>query len=395
MTTGSNLRFTARSYWIVGLVAVSVSMLQAPDARAEPKGDVGYFFSVKGAKDCAFDEAEQRLYVTTDKKLIVLDTKERKMVKSIDLAGGLRACDISPDFKYLAIAPITGHFIYWIELDGLKINQVRFKAGGSESGVFDLCIGSDNTVLFSMTFAGSGWVKLRTYNPATNKVDDVGKVRMDSIVAPSSDRRFAAIAEGNISSAPLSVYDFEERKLKKITNLGGFIYEFACGPDAKYFARPQSKGCTLYTKDGGKLTELKGKPVICAAFHPDAERLYLMRDGELSIQQYDIDRSTVTNAFSLDKPLLIRGDVSTRIVGHLHAVGPNMIMAHFRRVRSVHYRAYRSGRLRVSETGKNLFAVIPTGVYMFSLTPPDPTAEKTDGKTPGPKINVIEAEQSK
>ena len=372
---------------LVALLFVAADGLNA--AVAQTKGDAGYFFGIKGAKDCAFDEAAERLYVTTDKKLIVVDTKDRKTIESIDLAGGLRACDISSDFKYLAIAPITGHFIYWIEIDGLKINQVRFKAGGSESGVYDLCIGANNNVLFSMTFAGSGWVKLRTFDPATNKVEDAGRIRMDSIVAASGDRRHAAVAEGNISSAPLNLYSFADKKLSKVDNLGGFIYEFATGPHANYFARPTKKGCTLYDGNGGKITELPGKPVICAAFHPQVDRLYLMRDGELNIQEYDIDAAKTTNAFALDKPLVIRGEKNDRIVGHFHPVGRDMIMAHFRYVRSVHYRTFQSGRLKVSETGKNLFSVIPSGVYMFALEPIDPDAKK-DNK-PAPRINVIDA----
>ncbi|MCG8585844.1 MAG: hypothetical protein MI757_14145, partial [Pirellulales bacterium] len=231
-------RNTRRAFLIVS--ALMLVVVSTPEqSLADDRGDAGYFFGIKGAKDCAFDEAEGRLYVTTEKQLHIIDTKARKTVDKIDLAGSLRACDISPDFKYLAIAPLTGHFIYWIELDGLKINQVRFKAGSSESGVFDLCIGANNHVLFSMTFAGSGWVQLRKYDPAANKVDNVGRVRMDSIVAASGDRRYAAVAEGNISSAPLNLYDFNENKLTKVAKLGGFIYEFACGPHAKYFARPQ------------------------------------------------------------------------------------------------------------------------------------------------------------
>ncbi len=46
----------------------------------------------------------------------------------------------------------------------------------SETGVFDVCIGLDNSVLFTMTFAGSGWVSLRTVDPEAGNLLIVGDV---------------------------------------------------------------------------------------------------------------------------------------------------------------------------------------------------------------------------
>jgi hypothetical protein len=168
----------------VYLPLILIVNLLASHALADDKttDDPGFFFEIPGASDCAFDESRDRLYVTTGKQLVVVDTKERTTIESIDLLGGVRSCDISPNSEYLAIAPIEAQFLYWIELEGLEINQVRFSADSSESGVYDLCVGSDGSVVFSMTYAGSGGVKLRRFDPRTNTVDEVGRVNMDSIV---------------------------------------------------------------------------------------------------------------------------------------------------------------------------------------------------------------------
>src|SRR5262245_8415838 len=55
-----------------------------------PKVDAGMFFPIAEAKDCALDETRQRLYVTTPKKLVVVDLKKKQIVESIELAGSLQ-----------------------------------------------------------------------------------------------------------------------------------------------------------------------------------------------------------------------------------------------------------------------------------------------------------------
>lgn len=373
------------------LVITSMLPCLAPGADRSDGGR-GEFLKVPGAKDCVFDEVRQRLYVTTGKQLVVIDTKERKVVESIDLPGNVCACDISLDCKYLAVAPMGGHFIYWIELEDLNINQIKFTADSMESGVYDLCVGSDNSVLFSMTFAGSGSVKLRRFVPATGSVQDVGGVNMDSIVTASGDRRYAAIAEGNISSGPLKVYDFTTQKLKSVASLDCFHYEMACARDARMFARPDRKGCDMYDENGQKLGCLDGAPVICAAFHPKKDRLYVMRHGQACIQEYDCTDNTMVRTYPLSAALDITGDVNNQIVGQIIPIGPDSAVAQFRHVSSVYYRTFRSGRIKVSQDGEKLFALIPTGVYMIATKSAGTPKESTKKKR---HINVIDSRPSK
>ncbi len=376
---------TATNYSIVLAAIVTITSIARADDAKRSNGDS--FFPMAGAKDCVFDQKRERLYVTTLKQLVVLDTKDGKVIEEIDLLGGVRACDISPDFQFLAVAPTQGHFIYWIELDKLEINQVTFEADASESGVFDLCVGYDNSVLFSMTYAGSGWVQLRRFLPESKSVEKAGNIRMDSLVSASGDRRYAAVAEGNISSGPLNLYDFQSKSLKKIADLDCFYYEIACAPDAKYFARPHRSGCGFYDSKGTSLGNLEGKPVICAAFHPKGNTLFVMRDGESGLQEYDMQGNSLAANYRFDSAVAIRGTVNERIIAQAVPVGPNGAMVNVRRVADVHFSAFKSGRLRVSDDGEKLFAVTPTGVYMFSVksTAPSPG----DGK-PKRRINVID-----
>jgi len=204
-------------------------------------------------------------------------------------------------------------------------------------------------------------------------------------VGASGERHFAAVAEGNISSGPLSVFDFQDQKLKPITHLNMFNYEIACAHDAKYFASPNKKGCDLYDSAGVKLGTLEGAPVICAVFHPKADTLFVMRNGEVNIQEYEINGKKVANDYPLDKPLVMTGDASARVVANFQPVGRDVVLATFRRVINVNYRTFQSGRLRVSDSGDKLFAVIPTGVYTFNVKPHEAAPANK-----GPKIRVIE-----
>src|SRR6185369_2375455 len=169
--------------WQICLLSLLSS---ASGARGEENAkDEGVFFAVEGAKDCALDESKQRLYVTTPTKLVVLDLKKKEPIDSVELLGTLQACDIAPDFSYLAVGPVKAQHLYWIKLgDELDISQIQFKAPAIESGVWALCVGSDKTVLFTMTFNGSGGVSLRRFKPESESVEVVGRVQMDAAISP-------------------------------------------------------------------------------------------------------------------------------------------------------------------------------------------------------------------
>jgi hypothetical protein len=378
-------------------IALASSAGPAPAAPNPAADAVAFFFPVEGgAKDCVFDTQRQRVYVTNDKQLVVLDAKERKTVKSIALPGKVRACDITPDCKHLAIAPFTGQFLYWVNLDDLEVTQVKFKAGGSETGVFDLCVGVDGSVLFTMVFmnsegAASGWVKLRRFDPETSAVTEVASalgvgVRMSTIVSASGDRRFAVVGEGNSSPGPVSMYDFREQKLKHVTATNGFIYEIATSADGSRIARPHGKGCEIFDAKGGRLGDLEGKAVVSAAFHPKADRLFVLRDGETGLQEYTVANQKLVNEYPLEKAVKITGDVNDRLIANLRPVGRDMVIAHIRRARSVTYKSFEAGRVRVSDDGEKVLVSVPAGVYVFAT-------KKVSATDEAPKFKVIEAKE--
>src|SRR5262249_52239270 len=155
-----------------------------------PKEAPSFFFAIEGAKDCAYDEARQRLYVTCPSEPVIVDTKERKILESLHLNGTLQGCDIAPDFKFVAIDPSKAQFIYrvglnWTKFEKMEVSQIKFPASSSETGVYGICVGSDNSVLFSMTYDGSGPVKLRRLSP-DNKVTVVGRINMNSVLTASA-----------------------------------------------------------------------------------------------------------------------------------------------------------------------------------------------------------------
>ncbi len=358
-------------------------------ADKDGKGPAGFFVPIEQAKDCAYDHVRQRLYVTTLKQLVVVDMKERKIVESIDLLGNVQGIDISPGAKFLAIAPIGGQFVYkvkldWKTIDNMEISRIKFKAEGSEPGVFAVGIGADDSILFTTTFAGSGGVKARRINP-DDTVDEIGRVQMNTVIALTGDRQKAFLGEGNISSGPLQTYDFKGKSMSKLIDLQCFYYELACSADGSRLARPQRAGCDLYDGKGSKLGTLEGAPVIAATFNPKSNSLYVMRHGELSIQEYNIDGKLLPNSYPLDRPLVIKGDVNSRVVADPQPVGRDTVIANFRRIVNVNFRAYQSGRLHVTDDGKSLCAVLPNGVYVFDIQ--EAPASTT---TPKPKVKIID-----
>ncbi len=370
----------------------AASLADAPD---KTEANSNFFFPVEGAKDCAFDSSRDRLYVTTPKQLMVFSKNSRSFSwnRLTSQAGELQAIDISPDFKYLAVGPAQGEFIFWISLSDMEITQVKFRADEGESGVHDLCVGFDNSGPFLNDFQRlEKLVELRRFNPKDKNVSKVGKVQMNAIVSASAgDRKFAAVAEGNISSGPLDLYSFKTHSAKLVKNLMAFHYEIACGPEARCFAQPFRGGCNVYDAKGGLMGNLNGKPVICAAFHPKNNTLFVMRHGESEIQEYNVDTLNISNTYSLDEKLAIAGDVKSHIRATITPTGKKTLQlrANIRRTTTVIFKTFQSGRLKVSDSGNEIFAVIPTGVYQFAVK----DASSSKEAPAKPKFKVIQGKE--
>ena len=86
-------------------------MVEDPGHRALPprQSKPGLVLCGRGGQKLRFDEQRNRLYVTTSKQLVVVDTKARKIIDRIDLLGSVRACDVAPDFKHLAVGPLPAN----------------------------------------------------------------------------------------------------------------------------------------------------------------------------------------------------------------------------------------------------------------------------------------------
>jgi hypothetical protein len=144
----------------------------------------------------------------------------------------------------------------------------------------------------------------------------------------------------------------------------------------------------LYHAKGLRLGTVEGAPAICAAFHPrDAERLFVLHPGESTIQEYAVANGAVLNRYSLDYALVIPcGDPGKPAADKPPARRKARIATPYQDGRTF-FRAFEYGRLKVSDNGEKLFAVVPAGVYMFDVKPPAPNRNETK---PKPTIKVIE-----
>ena len=360
---------------------------------AKPDSD-STFYAIGNARDCCYDFKRQKLYVTTGRQLVIVDLKTGKIDESIDLGGTVVSCDISTDARFLAIACAEAQAFYWVTLKDLDFQQVRFSAEGRESGVYDLCFGSDNSVLFGMTFKGSGDVKLRQFKKTGNAVSVIGRVRMNSIISASAERKYAVIAEGNISSGSIKTFDFETGELSEDTNTGAFNYEIASASEGRYVAQPQRTGCLVYDDSGTKIGNFSGDPVIAAAFHPESDSLFLMRHKASSVEEYDLSSAALLRKYALPGQLNLKADVSNQVVGTLHSLGGSSVHAHVSNFRAVHYQTFRSGRLKMGPQGKKFFALTPAGVHAFDTKTPTQDETKAGKRKPKRVIGTIRANEN-
>jgi hypothetical protein len=232
---------------------------------------------------------------------------------------------------------------------------------------------------------GSASQKLRLYDPKTSATTQIGISPRNTVLSASGDRRYAAVAEGDVSNGPLKLYDFQEKALRTVAALGDFNYEIACSAGARIFAWPNRGGCALLDEKGGRVGNLAGKPVIAVAFHPKADRLFVMRDGETAVQEFSVPDLKMVNQYPLDKALAISGTAKSQVVTNVTKTGRNSAVATVRRVRSVSYKKFDSGRVRVSDDGETLCVVVPTGVHLFG------TKKASAEKEEAGKFKVIDS----
>lgn len=215
----------------------------------------GYtFLNVPDRRDYTFD-GNGMLYISTSGGSILrYDTHAASFLAPFTIGGTLNGLDLSPDGQTLAVADYStqgsSNRIHLVNAATGADNPISFARQSLESGTYMVAWGSDNQVLVTSNFAGSGWVPLRRYDPHANATTIIGSVRQSSMLTPSADRNAIAIAEANISNGPITAYNVPSHSFQGTVNTSWFTFEVAVDREGDKFVVPTYYGAFVYDKSG-------------------------------------------------------------------------------------------------------------------------------------------------
>lgn len=291
--------------------------------------------SVPGRVDMVYDQGRDILYITSGSQVLRYQLATDSFLSPYQLSGSLMGIDISPDGNTLLVADSTADTNVWVHVIDLNSGQSRkanFPAASGESGTFAVAFGGDGAALITSRFAGSGWVPLRRYDPASGAVTTIRSVRHDSMVGSSGDGTSIIIAESDISGGGMELYDVASRSIVKTGGTGRFNYECAASKEASLFSVSTYSGSYVYNPTFGLVTNITPQP-IAAAFHPAADVVFFPIAGTNLVKAYDTTTWQILGQY----------DFQYRFVN------PS-------------YYPFNNGRTRISPDGQVVFVTVGTGV---------------------------------
>ncbi|PQO33487.1 hypothetical protein C5Y96_11655 [Blastopirellula marina] len=192
-------------------------------------------FSLVGVRDQHFDETSGVLYITTeDGTLHRWDVSKQKFLSSIKNVAALPAgLDTTPDgrFAYVGegqIGNLTG-FIYKIDLEDGSKTSYSFDNERVDKGVFDLAVGADGRVVFTVYFYGSGLTKVGFVDNGLVSFTPKFLVDNKHLVTRNHDRSTIYFFSTDKGAAPTITYDVGQRVFIENPNHDLAIGESAYG----------------------------------------------------------------------------------------------------------------------------------------------------------------------
>jgi hypothetical protein len=204
---------------------------------------------VSGRVDHVFDD-NGLIYVTAGSTIVRYDLINRQLLSPFNIGGTLAGIDISPDGHTLAVADLDTYGfsskLHLVDVQTGIDSTISFPLSSLESGTFMAVWGGDSRILVSSTFAGSGWVPLRRYDPSTGVTEVVGTINQDSMLSASADLTTIGLVEGNSSDGPVSAYSASSGSIVATTTTNRFLFELAVDPSGRQFAVPSYAGMAIY-----------------------------------------------------------------------------------------------------------------------------------------------------
>ena len=184
----------------------------------------------------------------TSNEIEVVSLRTGSPQAPIKVGSAPTGLDISPDGKTLYVANSGGNDLSVVDLrTGVVTKTVPVVAGFSNDTPFSLAVAQSGLVLFSTTFAGSGFGgRLMQFDPSSNTVSQRkdffsgGATTEVTYLRASGNRSAIGIVAGDISSAPVFLYSSAANSFTPEKDLNGFV---------SYVALDQS-GATVMVNPG-------------------------------------------------------------------------------------------------------------------------------------------------
>lgn len=315
-----------------------------------------HFIPIPSARDIVHDAKRNRLYVTMAQRfafdapfaaggVLVYDlaneTLEEPLLKGSQRCLGI---DLSPDGDRLIVADgtIAGdeNHLHLIDIDSGEVDTLDFELEDGEGGMFTALFISDDEVLATSTYQGSGWVPLRRVDLVSGEAEIVASVTQNTMLARSADGSTVAFAQANISSGAWGVYAPSEEAFEHAMT-DWFVYEIAISRNAEQIAVPTYGG--LFVFDGAleplaTLGYYSRSLPISAVYSPVADEVYFAwYDADVSIDAYSTETLEPVRTIAAEP-------------GKFDWTGNH---------------AFDNGRLRISRDGTLLFATTATGIAFY------------------------------
>jgi hypothetical protein len=214
--------------------------------------------SVANARDFVFDSAGI-LYITSGPNIVRYNTASKQFLSPIAVGGNLMGIDLSPDGHTLAVADtvVQGTTNRLVLVDTITQAQTPvFSTRQSlESGKYMVAWDAAGRVLSTSSFAGSGWVPLRRYDPQTGVTTTLTTVTQNTMLTPSANRQTVGLAESNISNGPVHAYSSASGGIVASTETDWFNFEVAVSRNASKFLVPTYFGAFVYNLTGTTFTQ--------------------------------------------------------------------------------------------------------------------------------------------
>jgi hypothetical protein len=294
--------------------------------------------------DFAVDAPRHVLYISGTDQLLRYDLKAGVFLDPIELSGQTLGMDISPDGKFLAVAnAVTNAAQSHVDIVNLKtlvVKRIYFTLDFMEDGTYTVAYDKAGRLLVSSRFQGSGSVPLRQVNVKRSHSTTLGLVMQDSMLTPSADHTWIAVAESNDSGGPYGRYTTGDTSYQSTYTTGWFNYEIGISRDGNQMAVP-TYGGTYFTDSRTSfppLGQYAGVQPVGVAYSPARDRVYFPFVQTNYIAEYDTATMTETHRWTVPSTFGANGNW-----------------------------AFVSGRTKVSSDDKTLCTSVTGGVWCTKL----------------------------